>query len=104
MAESFSQTGGARIGKSVFRSLNATWPFAKLTVDNTELRISCLGKKWVFPRDSIRLLKKHGGFFSTGLRIEHSIEGYAPFVVFWTFGFVALKQELERRDYRLSAD
>jgi hypothetical protein len=102
---SFSQTGGARIGRSVFFAFNATWPFAKLKVDDTELALSCLTETWIFPKDSIRTLRKYRGvFFSTGLRIEHSVARYPPFVVFWTFGFAALKRELEGRGYTLSAD
>jgi len=100
----FSQTGGARIGKSFAWSLNATWPLAKLTVKETELRISVLGFTWILPKSSIRRLSKYRGAFSTGLRIEHSIPRRPPFVVFWTFGFPELNQELERCGYTVSAD
>jgi hypothetical protein len=99
----FSQTGGARIGTSVFFALNATWPFARLTVKETELALSFLWWTWILPKRSIRSLRKYSGIFSTGLRIEHSAAGCPAFVVFWTFGFNALKQELERCGYAVSA-
>jgi len=100
----FSQTGGARIGKSIAWSVNATWPLARLTVQETGLTVSFVGMTWVLPKDSIRSLRKYRGFFSTGLRIEHSIPRRPPFVVFWTFRFPELKQELERCGYMVSAD
>jgi len=100
----FSQTGGARIGSSIAFSLNATWPFAKLTVEETRLTLSVLGLTWRLPRTSIRNLRKYRGAFSTGLRIEHSIPRRPPFVVFWTRRFSELKQELERNGYGVSTD
>jgi len=35
------------------------------------------------------------GLFSTGLRIEHAIEGYPDPVVFWTFHFNRVRAQLE---------
>ncbi len=100
----FSQTGGARIGKSIALSVNATWPLAKLTVTETGLRLSVLGLTWSLPRGSIRSLRKYRGYFSTGLRIEHSIPRRPPFVVFWTFRFPELRRELDRCGYAVSDD
>ncbi len=99
MIATFSQTGGVRIGRGTFFVFNASWPFASLRVDDSVLTLSCLGKKWTFPRTSIQRLSKHRGLFSVGLRIEHSVERYAKFIVFWTFRFARLKQELENRGY-----
>jgi len=74
-------------------------------VEDTELALSCLTATWIFPKDSLRPLRKYRGvFFSTGLKVEHSIARYPPFVVFWTFRFAALRRELEQRGYTLSAD
>lgn len=98
MTETFSQIGGARIGGGVFLALNATWPFAKLTVGQSDLTLRCLFQEWVFPRASIRRLGDCGG----GLRIEHTIKGSNDFIVFWTFHFGRLRQELQRRGYNVS--
>ena len=100
----FSQTGGLRIGTSYLFAVNVTWPFAKLTVKETELALSCLGWTWTLPKSSIQSLRKYKGFFSTGLRIEHSTARRPSFVVFWTFGFAALERELERCGYAVSPD
>ena len=100
----FSQTGGARIGWSIALSLNATSPFAKLTVERAELALSVLGLTWVIPKGSIQGLSKYRGAFSTGLRIQHSVPRRPAFVVFWTFHFADLERELERCGYTVLAD
>jgi hypothetical protein len=102
MTTTFSQTGGVRVGGGSFIAFNASWPFASLRVTDSELTLACLGKRWVFPRTSIRKLTKHQGLFSLGLRIEHSIESYAEFLVFWTFRFPNMQRELELRGYAVS--
>ena len=100
----FSQTGGARIGKSIALSLNATWPFARLAVEETGLTLTLIGLTWVLPKSSVQGLSRYRGAFSTGLRIEHSIPRRPPFVVFWTRQFAELEQELKRCGYTVLAD
>ena len=97
----FTQTGGVRIGTG-FGAFNASWPFAGLRVDDTELVLTCLWERWTFPKSSIRRLSRHEGVFSFGLRIEHSIESYPQFMVFWTFLFGHLQQDLQERGYVIS--
>jgi hypothetical protein len=102
MTTTFSQTGGVRVGGGTFLAFNASWPFASLQADDSALTLSCLGKRWVFPKSSIRRLSKHSGLFSVGLRIEHSVAGYSEIIVFWTFRFAHLQRELEQRGYTVS--
>lgn len=99
----FSQTGGVRIGGETFVAFNATWSFALLRVEESALTLLCLSKRWVFRKASIRRLSKHDELFSVGLRIEHSIEDYTEFIVFWTFRFGRLQRELEQRGYTVSS-
>ena len=99
MSTTFSQAGGLRVGGGLFLAFNASWPFASLEVDDEALTLSCFGKRWIFSKKSIGRLSKHHGFFSVGLRIEHSIADYAQFIVFWTFRLAQLEQELEQRGY-----
>ena len=98
----FSQTGGLRMGRSRLSALNASWPFASLQVQESELALSCFGKHWSFPKASVLRLSKHRGVFSTGLRIEHDLEGCEAFLVFWTFRFDRLRDELEQRGFQVS--
>src|SRR6185436_8925558 len=90
----FTQIGGARISV-----INATWPFATLQVTECELRLRCFGKRWTFPKAELIRLSEHRGFFSVGLRIQHRIERYTQFIVFWSFAFPTLKRVLEQRGY-----
>jgi hypothetical protein len=93
MGNPFKQTGGARI--SLF---NATWPFATIEITDSEVRLRCFWRGWTFPKNQIIRLSKERSF-STGLRIQHDIDSYAKFIVFWTFGFGKLKRALEERGY-----
>lgn len=102
MTTTFSQTGGVRVGWGTLISFNASWPFASLLVDDSELTLACLWKRWVFPRSYIRRLSQRQGIFSVGLRIEHGIESYPEYLVFWTFRFPHLQRELEQRGYDVS--
>lgn len=99
--EVFFQRGGLRVSPTSYNSFNATWPFASLTIDSSELGLACLGKKWSIPRGAIRKLSKVNGWMSKGLRMEHGIESYPDCLVFWTLNFDQLKEELERRGYSL---
>jgi hypothetical protein len=98
--ETLSQIGGARIGAGLM-SFNATWPFAKLDITDSELRLTCVFQEWIFPKSSIKRLQRHRGVLSTGLRIEHTIATYNPFIVFWTLKPSALERDLKLKGYLL---
>lgn len=101
MIDRFKQIGGARVGRSSWFGLNATFPFAALEVTQEQISLWVIGIPYRFPHDTITRLSRYRGFFSSGLRIEHSMDGYAPFVVFWTFDFGALEQRLTELGYRV---
>ena len=100
----FTQTGGARLD-----NFNASFPFATLSADAEALHLSCLGRKYHFPRSSIRQLRRHRGLFSVGLRIEHTQDSLPGFIVFWasvffwTSGFQKLRTQLEILGYDIAA-
>jgi hypothetical protein len=100
----FTHTGGARLDY-----FNASYPFATLSGDAEALHLSCLGRDYHFPRSSIRRLSRHRGFFSVGLRIEHTQDSLPTFIVFWaslffwTSGFQRLRAELKTVGYEVAA-
>jgi len=79
------ETGGARIGTA-----NATWPFAKLTVnkDTLTLNAGLIGKLVFSPENiiSIELYNGPGSLFGSGIQINHNVSGYNSKVIFWTSG------------------
>jgi hypothetical protein len=103
--EAFTDTGGARIGEW----FNATYPLATLSGDASGLHLMCPGHDYHFPRRTIHRLRRHRGFMSVGLQIEHTQEAVPEFIVFWasvffwTRGFQKLKKELERLGYEVAA-
>ena len=99
MPEEFSQTGGARIGRSPWLASNATWPFASLTVTSQTLTLKVPMKQYTFEKGTIRQLKRYQSILSTGLQIIHTRKDYPPFIAFWTFNFEVLKTELQRLGY-----
>ena len=74
--------GGARIGW-----LNATWPFAKLSVSPNTLTLASRGT-YQFKPSEIVALEPHGSvpFFSTGIRIIHNRLDYPNKIIFWCMG------------------
>lgn len=98
--KSFEMNGGMRVG-----SLNTTCDLVTLSADAGSLKLSCFGREYVFPKQRIERLSRHRGIFSVGLRIEHNVEWYPEFVVFWvsifpwTSWFQKLKVQLEELGY-----
>jgi hypothetical protein len=77
------ETGGARIGMA-----NASWPFAKLTVNKNTLILNAgLIGKLVFSPANIISIEPYNGtaLFSSGIKINHNVNGYNPKVIFCTF-------------------
>jgi hypothetical protein len=99
----FSLIGGARINM-----MNASIPFAELSVFRKGLRLSCLGNEYFFARDRIVALSRYKGLFSTGLRIHHTVPVYPDFIVFWVSVFLmksrfaSLREKLKDFGYEVN--
>lgn len=80
-----SFTGGSRIGW-----VNATWPFAKLTVSANRLTLSSLGS-YDFTPSQVVSIERYGSIplVSSGVRINHNRSDYPEKIVFWYLGSVA---------------
>jgi hypothetical protein len=97
----FRWTGGANLGWLFFG-----WPLVKLLANADGLRISCLGQQYLLPRNNIQRLSRQVGLFSTGLRIEHSVQSVPQSIVFWysfclTSGFDHLCRQLEDLGFKV---
>jgi hypothetical protein len=77
-------TGGLRVGKGL-SALNVTWPSAKLVVDSDRIILSGCGQTFEFTPQNLKMISRHSGIFSTGLRFHHTDPNYPEFLVFWCF-------------------
>jgi hypothetical protein len=93
MIVQFKQRGGARLG-----FFNLTWPFVTLTADSRSIRLGGV-VRFEIPKTSLVALVRHRGFFSTGLRIEHDAPKAPAFIVFWTFNYDDLADNLRAFGY-----
>ena len=77
-----SVTGGAQVGW-----LHATWPFARLTVSATHLRICMMGAYDFTPRQVVSL-ERYGSIpvLASGIRLNHNRLDYPRKIIFWTLG------------------
>ena len=106
MIEEYTVTGGLRWGESYWSAGNVTWPFVTLRVNSERLWIRVrVWKLWQkvfeFTRSEIKGIRKHRGFISVGVVIEHNKGEYPPFILFWTFDYPKLKVELNRLGYQV---
>lgn len=73
--------GGVWIG-----TLAATWPLAKLSLSEDEIRIDvAFFGCYRYPRETIVSVERYGRipFIANGIRIRHRIPNYEQKVVFW---------------------
>jgi hypothetical protein len=99
----YSQTGGCRVGRNYWLSFNATWPFAGIFVYPDELVLSTFLRRYRFARRDISQITRYNFLFSHGLRIEHTVESYPRFVVFWTWNTSDLEDALYANAFPVAA-
>lgn len=95
------QRGGLRWGKSHWSGMNATWPFAtfRASADGVSISVRALGfmedDLKIKKTDVIRIRRKRGiPFLNEGIIVEHRDPVAAPYILFWTMAYTALKSGL----------
>lgn len=81
-AGDISVAGGAQVGW-----LHASWPFARLTVSATHLKIAMMGT-YDFTTDQVVSLERFGSIpvLASGIRINHNRQDCPPKIIFYTLG------------------
>ena len=84
MGDVFATRGGARIGW-----LNASFPFAKLTVSASEIELRVfLSGTYVFKPECVIEISQYVliPFFGWGIQIHHTMGSYPARIIFWCLG------------------
>jgi hypothetical protein len=84
MSQSFTTTGGARVGWT-----NATWPFARLSATNDRLTISVgLLGTYSFAPEQVSAVERYISIpvLGWGIQIRHCRADYPQRVIFWCLG------------------
>ncbi len=99
-------TGGVRWGDSFWLASYASWPFAHLLICDDRLILTYPEGAYDFPRASVVRLSRRDGWVSRalrlgwgGLRIEHAVSDYPPFVLFSTLDIRSLCERLPAAGY-----
>ena len=100
------QTGGARVGRSFWWSINWTLPFATLEVDEQALTLRIPRAVYQVPRADVRRIRLIGPSWAPpgfhGVVVEHNIDQMPPYIVFWTLNRPALLQALAASGYQVA--
>jgi hypothetical protein len=105
----FEQTGGLRWTIATSVTVNATWPFASITVsaEQIEVTVSVLGlyrRNFSFTTHTLETARPRRGLFSSGVQFLHSVPDYPGLIVFWTFGYRSLVAALREYGYHVEDD
>ena len=95
--------GSLRYGSSFPDSTVCMWPLAKLTISGDALEVTLPWRKFRLPRQSVTRLIKHTGAIAIGVQIEHTVLQEPNLMVFWTYHFGDIKNQLQAHGYSFTA-
>jgi hypothetical protein len=93
------ETGGFRVGRNAWLSWHASWGFGVLEISRERLVLDTTWSRYSFTVDAIVCLSPTGGLWRPGVRIEHRVETYPPYIVFVTFHVARVANELRAAGY-----
>ncbi len=107
MTDPHTETGGLRWGRSYLRAAHASWPFARLRLDDSGIEVSVrfplVGRRFTFDRSDITALRfrRLAGW---GLQIEHGRDDRPAHISFWTTNRNRLSDALAALGYEVRQD
>jgi hypothetical protein len=94
--------GGVRYGASFPDAIIVPWPLGRMEIKKDSIAVAIPWLTFHFPRQSIGRLLKVPAFLSIGVQIEHRILEEPNCIVFWSYQFAEVKQQLQENGYSIS--
>lgn len=79
----YGKTGGCEVGRNSWFAKEWTWPFAGLYIYRDQLVLSMSFHRYALPRTAISQIRRYCSGVSLGLKIEHTVSDYPPFMLFY---------------------
>ena len=103
---SVEQTGGARIGRGFWWSVNWTWPFVTLAADESALTLRTPPRTYRLARANIQAVELIGPAWAPpgfhGVVFRHNDATVPPYVLFWSFDRPTLTEGLKVAGYPIA--
>jgi hypothetical protein len=98
----YGQTGGCCVGRNSWLAQHWTWPVTGLYIYRDELVLSMSFRGYCFPRDQILDIHRCPSRLWIGLKIEHSVSNFPPFIVFWPKDVLEMEEALDRNAFQVA--
>jgi hypothetical protein len=79
----YGQEGACEVGPNSWLSKVWTQPFAGLYIYRDELVLSMSFRRYPFSREQISQIRRYRSGLLHGLKIEHTVSDYPPFMIFY---------------------
>jgi hypothetical protein len=99
----YGQEGACEVGRNSWLSQVWTQPFAGLYIYRDELVLSMSFRRYPFSRDQISQIRRYRSGLSRGLKIEHTVSEYPPFMVFYPQDIDEFEEALDANAFPVAA-
>ncbi len=96
--------GGLRWGQTFFFSYNLSYPLAVLVISDEWITLKALFKPVDIQKAEVGKVSLAKGWFSKGLRIEHTKRDAPPFIIFWTWKPEEVLNSFAAHGYKVEAN
>ena len=98
----YGQEGSCEVGRNSWLAREWTRPFAGLYIYRDELVLSMSFHRYSLPRTAISQIRRYRSGLSLGLKIEHAVSDYPPFMVFYPSDVEEYEEALDANAFPFS--
>ena len=98
----YGQEGACEVGRNSWLAKEWTRPFAGLYIYRDELVLSMSFHRYSLPRTAISQIRRYPSGLSLGLKIEHTVSDYPPFMVFYPSDVEEFEEALDANAFPLA--